>query len=100
MYACRILSFEHHTGDSTFWLGSIPILRKITLGVVRGIRLSSPFIKLTRGPAARRLLRVPPCRKGTIHLQTSMPSPGFEHRPYGTAVCVANPYGRSFHKVV
>ncbi|GFT77031.1 hypothetical protein TNCV_1099211 [Trichonephila clavipes] len=32
----------------------------------------------------RRLSRVPPCHKGTIHLQTPMPSPGFEPRPYGT----------------
>ncbi|GFV95071.1 uncharacterized protein TNCV_3708671 [Trichonephila clavipes] len=39
---------------------------------------------LTRGLAARWLFRVPPCRKGTIHLQTSMPSPGFEPRHYDT----------------
>ncbi|GFT84609.1 hypothetical protein TNCV_714521 [Trichonephila clavipes] len=31
-----------------------------------------------------------PCRAGTIHLQTSMSSPGFEPRPYGTAVSVAH----------
>ncbi|GFS63546.1 fibroblast growth factor receptor-like 1 [Trichonephila clavipes] len=47
--------------------------------------LSFPSINLTRGPAARRLFRVPPCHEGTIHLQTSMPSPGFKPRPYGTA---------------
>ncbi|GFV74093.1 hypothetical protein TNCV_4510001 [Trichonephila clavipes] len=35
-------------------------------------------------------IRLPPCRKGTIHLQTSMSSPGFEPSPYGTAVSVAN----------
>ncbi|GFY33320.1 hypothetical protein TNCV_1897721 [Trichonephila clavipes] len=41
-----------------------------------------------RGLAARRLFRVPPCRKDTIHLQTSMSSLGFESSPYGTtAVC-------------
>ncbi|GFV86493.1 hypothetical protein TNCV_2156861 [Trichonephila clavipes] len=41
-----------------------------------------------RGLAAPRLFRVPPThrRKGIIHLQTSMPSTGFEPRPYGTAV--------------
>ncbi|GFY34191.1 hypothetical protein TNCV_2504941 [Trichonephila clavipes] len=33
-----------------------------------------------------------PCREGTIHLQTSMSSPGFEPRPYGTAVSVTNHY--------
>ncbi|GFT85095.1 hypothetical protein TNCV_791281 [Trichonephila clavipes] len=54
--------------------------------------LSFPFTNLTRGHAARRLFRVPPCRKGTIHLQTSMPSPGFEPRPYGTTVSVTNHY--------
>ncbi|GFV49674.1 hypothetical protein TNCV_1959821 [Trichonephila clavipes] len=37
-------------------------------------------------------LRVPPCRKGTIHLQTSMPSAGFELGSYGTAVSVTNHY--------
>ncbi|GFT09881.1 uncharacterized protein TNCV_416431 [Trichonephila clavipes] len=37
-----------------------------------------------RGLAARRLFKSSPCRKGTIHLQTSMPSPGFEPSPYGT----------------
>ncbi|GFY28078.1 putative DD41D transposase [Trichonephila clavipes] len=45
-----------------------------------------------RGFVARRLFRVPPCRVGTIHLQTSMSSPGFELRPYVTAVSVANHY--------
>ncbi|GFX09817.1 hypothetical protein TNCV_654161 [Trichonephila clavipes] len=43
---------------------------------------------LTGGFAARKLFRIPSCREGTIHLQTSMPSPGFEPRPYGTAVSV------------
>ncbi|GFX36021.1 hypothetical protein TNCV_4215431 [Trichonephila clavipes] len=46
----------------------------------------------TRGHAARRLFRVSPCRKGTIHLQISMSSPGFEPFHYGTAVSVANHY--------
>ncbi|GFU00745.1 hypothetical protein TNCV_4818991 [Trichonephila clavipes] len=54
--------------------------------------LSSPSTNLMRGLEARRLFRVPPCREGTIHLQTSMPSPGFEARPYGTAISVANHY--------
>ncbi|GFW47794.1 HTH_Tnp_Tc3_2 domain-containing protein [Trichonephila clavipes] len=54
--------------------------------------LSSPSTILTRGLAARRLFRVPPCHAGTIHLHTSMSSPGFEPNPYGTAVSVANHY--------
>ncbi|GFV19586.1 hypothetical protein TNCV_478121 [Trichonephila clavipes] len=48
----------------------------------------------TRGLGARRLFRVSPCRKSTIHLQTPMPSPGFKPRPYSTAVIVTNPYIR------
>ncbi|GFT14434.1 hypothetical protein TNCV_4004101 [Trichonephila clavipes] len=52
--------------------------------------LSSPSTNHTRGLAARRLFRVPPCRKDTIHLQISMSSPGFEPSPYGIAVSVAN----------
>ncbi|GFX18869.1 hypothetical protein TNCV_321761 [Trichonephila clavipes] len=32
--------------------------------------------------------------QSTIHLQTSMPFPGFEPRPYGTAVSVADHYTR------
>ncbi|GFT65015.1 hypothetical protein TNCV_4465861 [Trichonephila clavipes] len=44
-----------------------------------------------RGLAARRLFRVPPCREGTIHLQTSMPSLVFESRP---SVSVTNHYNR------
>ncbi|GFU24009.1 hypothetical protein TNCV_3332221 [Trichonephila clavipes] len=51
-----------------------------------------PPTNLTRGLAARRLFRVPPCREGTIHLQTSPSSLGFEPSPYGTAVSVANHY--------
>ncbi|GFW80598.1 hypothetical protein TNCV_3234501 [Trichonephila clavipes] len=51
-----------------------------------------PPTHLTRGLAARRLFRIPPCCKGTINLQTSISSPGFEPRPYGTAVSVANHY--------
>ncbi|GFT31335.1 hypothetical protein TNCV_607791 [Trichonephila clavipes] len=45
-----------------------------------------------RGLATRRLFRVPPCCEGTIHLQTSMSSPGFEPRPYGTVVGVVSRY--------
>ncbi|GFT42340.1 hypothetical protein TNCV_1786361 [Trichonephila clavipes] len=59
-------------------------------GGSRVSHLSSPATNLTSGLAARRLFRVPPCREGTIHLQISMSSPGFEPRAYGTAVNVTN----------
>ncbi|GFV51656.1 hypothetical protein TNCV_1320121 [Trichonephila clavipes] len=49
-----------------------------------------PSTNLTRGLVTRRLFRVPPFHKGIIHLQTSMPSPGCEPRPYGTAVSVTS----------
>ncbi|GFV20211.1 hypothetical protein TNCV_4195091 [Trichonephila clavipes] len=54
--------------------------------------LSSFSTNHIRGFAARRLFRVPTCRKGTIHLQISMSSPGFEPGLYGTTVSVANRY--------
>ncbi|GFU08379.1 hypothetical protein TNCV_4963001 [Trichonephila clavipes] len=75
------LSREHHAGDGRKpweWSGTFNI--------------PSPSTNHTRGLAARRLFIVPPCRKGTIHLQTSMSSPGFEPSPYGIAVSVANRY--------
>ncbi|GFX81083.1 hypothetical protein TNCV_1910761 [Trichonephila clavipes] len=31
-----------------------------------------------------------PCRKGTLHLETSMSSPGFEFGPYDPAAAIAN----------
>ncbi|GFV79576.1 hypothetical protein TNCV_2929601 [Trichonephila clavipes] len=47
-----------------------------------------PSTNLARELAAGWLFRVP--RKSKIHLQTSMPSEGYELRPCGTAVSVAN----------
>ncbi|GFX46216.1 hypothetical protein TNCV_2298651 [Trichonephila clavipes] len=47
---------------------------------------------LTRGHAARWLFRVTLCHKGAIDLQITMPSPGFEPKPYGTAGSVTNHY--------
>ncbi|GFV25952.1 hypothetical protein TNCV_2001201 [Trichonephila clavipes] len=47
--------------------------------------LNSPYTNHPRGLAARRLFRVPPCRKATIYLQISMSSPGFNPNPYGIA---------------
>ncbi|GFS59244.1 hypothetical protein TNCV_70771 [Trichonephila clavipes] len=46
-----------------------------------GLPTSSPSISLPGGLVVRCLFRVSPCRKGTIYLQTSMPSPGFKPRP-------------------
>ncbi|GFT58780.1 hypothetical protein TNCV_4237361 [Trichonephila clavipes] len=74
-------SFEHHAGGSTIWLGSNPILRENIWRWSKASHLSSPSTYLTRGLAARWLFRVPQCRKGNIHLQTSMLSLGFEPRP-------------------
>ncbi|GFW30348.1 hypothetical protein TNCV_3851191 [Trichonephila clavipes] len=64
----------------------------LDLGGVRASQLSSFSTSLTRRLAARWLFRVPPCRKSTIHLKTSMSSPGFEPIPHGKAVSVANHY--------
>ncbi|GFU36189.1 hypothetical protein TNCV_191941 [Trichonephila clavipes] len=76
----------------TVRFGSVPPqFRGRTLwGWSEASHLSSTYH--TRGLAARRLFRVLPCRKDTIHLQTSMSSPGFEPSPYGTTVSVANHY--------
>ncbi|GFW13729.1 hypothetical protein TNCV_2105531 [Trichonephila clavipes] len=85
-------SFEHLAGDRTIQLGFTPILKENTLGVVRGLTLSSLSTNLTRGLAARWLFRVPPYRKCTMHLQISMFSQGFEPSNYGNVVSVANHY--------
>ncbi|GFV64452.1 uncharacterized protein TNCV_4716271 [Trichonephila clavipes] len=54
-------------------------------GTVDISRLSSKNCLRTCGSAAN---EEPECRKVTIHLQTSMSSPGFEPRPNGIAVSV------------
>ncbi|GFX62545.1 hypothetical protein TNCV_1006181 [Trichonephila clavipes] len=69
-----------------------PQFRRTPWGWSGTSHLSSLSTKYTRGLAARWLFRVPPCRKGTIHLQTSMSSPGFERSPYGITVSVSNYY--------
>ncbi|GFW77347.1 hypothetical protein TNCV_2497421 [Trichonephila clavipes] len=58
-----------------------------------------PSTNLARGFAAQRLFRVPACPKGTIYLQKSMPFPGFEPRPYGTAISVLNYYTGGYNKL-
>ncbi|GFU33152.1 hypothetical protein TNCV_4156691 [Trichonephila clavipes] len=82
------------TTQKTVRFGSVaPQFRGSTLwGWSEASHLSFLSTNHTRGLAVRRLFRVPPCRKGTIHLQTSMSSPGFEPSSYGTAVSVANHY--------
>ncbi|GFV27043.1 hypothetical protein TNCV_4852801 [Trichonephila clavipes] len=64
--------------------------------MVRNLLLLFPFTNPTRGFMARRLLRVQPCHECPIHLKTSILSPGFEHKPYGTAVSVTNHYNGLF----
>ncbi|GFV43567.1 hypothetical protein TNCV_1690111 [Trichonephila clavipes] len=56
-------------------------------------KLFFPSTNLTRGLAARRLFRVPHGAKIRYIWQTSMPSPGFEPRPYNTAVSITIPDG-------
>ncbi|GFV70288.1 hypothetical protein TNCV_492971 [Trichonephila clavipes] len=56
-------------------------------------QLSSPSTNLTRGSVARRIFKVPQCRRGTVNLQTSKPYLGFEPRPYCMAVNAANHIG-------
>ncbi|GFU18113.1 hypothetical protein TNCV_1446661 [Trichonephila clavipes] len=41
---------------------------------------------------SKHLLKEYPCREITIHLQTSMPSPGFESKSFDTTVSVGNHY--------
>ncbi|GFU70238.1 hypothetical protein TNCV_903801 [Trichonephila clavipes] len=76
----------------TVRFGSVPFqFGDNTLGVISEAScFSSPYTNLTRGFASRLLFRVPHCHEGTIHLQASMPSPGFKPRPYGTSVSVTN----------
>ncbi|GFU78761.1 hypothetical protein TNCV_3525791 [Trichonephila clavipes] len=85
-----ICSLEHHTSDSMILLGSSQILRENTLEGVSGLPPLFPFYQPHERACSSTLFRVPPCRKGIIHLQTSMSSTGFELKPYGIAVIVAN----------
>ncbi|GFV48806.1 hypothetical protein TNCV_1723231 [Trichonephila clavipes] len=76
-------SFEHHAGGSTIWVVPPPqFWGRTPWGGQRG--LPSPLTS-RRGLMARRLFRVPPCRKRTKHLilKTSMPTAGFKPKPYG-----------------
>ncbi|GFT57137.1 hypothetical protein TNCV_1691691 [Trichonephila clavipes] len=84
-------TFQYHTGGRTIWLVSTPILTENTLGIVRVLPPLFPFHQpQERTCGSQGLFKVLPWRKSTIHLQTSMPSPGYKPRPYGTAVSVTN----------
>ncbi|GFU39608.1 hypothetical protein TNCV_1793401 [Trichonephila clavipes] len=74
-----------------FWLGSTPILRS-TLEVFRGLSPLFPFQQHHERSCGSKAILSTPSRKGTIHLRTSVPSPGFEQRPNGTEVSVTNHY--------
>ncbi|GFV43077.1 hypothetical protein TNCV_5027671 [Trichonephila clavipes] len=78
-------SLEHHAGKHYNLDRSTPILRKNTLEMARNLPPLFPSTNLTRGLAAGRQLRVHPCHKGTIYLQTPMPFSGFKRRAHGSA---------------
>ncbi|GFW65722.1 hypothetical protein TNCV_892121 [Trichonephila clavipes] len=87
-------SLAHLTGGSTIFLAQSQsnLEEEHPRGGSGASHLSFPTTSFTRGPVTRRLIRVLPCRKGNIHLQTSSSSAGSEPRPYATAVNVANHY--------
>ncbi|GFS66272.1 hypothetical protein TNCV_3855911 [Trichonephila clavipes] len=86
-------SLEHHLGDYTILARFHPNFEGEHQREGQGTPyFSSPSTNITIGFAVSRLIRVPSCRKGTMHLQTSISSSVFEPRPYGTAVSVANHY--------
>ncbi|GFX13154.1 hypothetical protein TNCV_2989181 [Trichonephila clavipes] len=64
--------------------------RKKTLEVARDLPPLFPFYQPRKNTCGS--TSSTPCRKGTIHLQTSMSSPGSEPSSCGTAASVANHY--------
>ncbi|GFU53680.1 hypothetical protein TNCV_1470841 [Trichonephila clavipes] len=76
-------NLDNQTGDSTIFYISIPILMQSTLEGERASQLFSSSNSLSRGLAARRIFRILRSHKGI-----SMPTPGFEPSPYGSAVKV------------
>ncbi|GFS89531.1 hypothetical protein TNCV_1810271 [Trichonephila clavipes] len=88
--ATNLMGFGFVHNDFVY---SLLTQRENILGVVRGHPPLFPFHQPHEWlDAARWLFKVPPCREGTMHLQTSMSSPGFEPSPNDTAVSVANHY--------
>ncbi|GFW64069.1 uncharacterized protein TNCV_707741 [Trichonephila clavipes] len=85
-------SFEHHTGDSTIWLGSALILRENTWGWSGDSQLSTPSTNFTRDLWFDGYLEYPHAEKALyIHkhpclLRDSNPV------PYSTVVSAINLY--------
>ncbi|GFV39126.1 hypothetical protein TNCV_107011 [Trichonephila clavipes] len=82
-------SLEHHAGDSTIWLLFHPNFERTSWSD------QEPLISLPLPPTSREELRFDgytTCHEGIIPLLTSIPSPRFEHKSYGTTVGVANHY--------
>ncbi|GFW07609.1 hypothetical protein TNCV_3917421 [Trichonephila clavipes] len=51
-------NFDHHSGDNTLWLGSTPILKNNTIGVVRSFPPLFPFHQPLQRTSARWLFGV------------------------------------------
>ncbi|GFT73151.1 hypothetical protein TNCV_2554371 [Trichonephila clavipes] len=80
-------NFLYHSGDSTIWLGSTPILRENILEVAKEL---NSYSLLSTSPEDFWLDGYLECRKDTAHLQIPLLSLEFESRPFGTAVSVTN----------
>ncbi|GFU93523.1 hypothetical protein TNCV_947651 [Trichonephila clavipes] len=65
-------------------LVSTPISKENPWGWTGISHLAFSSVNLMRRLVTRRLFTELPCRKGTIHLQASMHSPGYDPRSYGT----------------
>ncbi|GFV46854.1 hypothetical protein TNCV_1938771 [Trichonephila clavipes] len=86
-------SLEHHTGERYDLARFHPNFKGEDPGGVPGAsHLISPSTNLTKGIAAVWLFRVLTCRKGIIHLQPPLSSPGFEPWLYATTVSITNYY--------
>ncbi|GFX62041.1 hypothetical protein TNCV_2227671 [Trichonephila clavipes] len=70
--------FEHQTGDSSIWLGSTPNFEgeHPGSGGLDTSHLSFPSTNLSKRLTARRIFRVSPCLKGTLHLKNIPTFPG------------------------
>ncbi|GFU67911.1 BTB domain-containing protein [Trichonephila clavipes] len=80
---------EHHTADSTMYLGSTPNLRENALGKGQGPPTSIfPATNHRRGISACRLFKYPAAKALYIYKHPCLPR-DFKPRPYGTAVSVA-----------
>ncbi|GFV13126.1 hypothetical protein TNCV_4070661 [Trichonephila clavipes] len=98
----RVLTARHSGVTENFWApGKVrfgaPMLN-FTKGPTCVSQTLGPFRNLPPPhdagvhvtPLARRLFRVPPCRRGPIHLRTSMSFLRFEPKPYSTTASITN----------